>query len=181
MATAEHESLQFTLAHGAPFTALHVTGSRLQLTYDVTCQVYLDNTRLLAPGAYTTAQPLSLVIRGHTYIFSLNTAIPVQLSGNTLTLHGAQRVYLAALPSRASYWQFKQDASTEILGTMATPEIHGTMLNTTYSLATSGPAPLIALYPHQRENLADRFSVLGSYTTIRGTLTLVQTPGNLVK
>ncbi|TMD65617.1 MAG: hypothetical protein E6I97_24345, partial [Chloroflexi bacterium] len=175
MATAEHESLQFTLAHGAPFTVLHVTGSTLQLSCDVTCQVYLDNTQLLAPGVATTAQALSVVIRGHTYILSLNTAIPVQLSGNTLTLHGAQRVYLAALPSRASYSQFKEDASTEIMGTMATPEIRGTKLFTTYSLATSGPAPLIALYPHQRENLADRLPVLGSYTTIRGTMTLVQT------
>lgn len=175
MTTAEHESLQFTLAHGAPFTVLHITGSTLQVTCDVTCQVYLDNTQLLAPGLSTTTQVLSLVIRGHTYILSLNTAIPVQLSGNTLTLHGAQRVYLAALPSRASYSQFKEDASTEILGTMATPEIHGTMLYTTYSLATSGPAPLIALYPHQRDNLADTLPVLGSYATIRGTLSLVQT------
>src|SRR2546421_7944851 len=175
MATAQHESLQFTLAHGAPFTVLRVTGSTLQLSCDVTCQVYLDNTQLLAPGVATTAQALSVVIRGHTYILSLNTAIPVQLSGNTLTLHGAQRVYLAALPSRASYSQFKEDASTEIMGTMATPEIRGTKLFTTYSLATSGPAPLIALYPHQRENLADRLPVLGSYTTIRGTMTLVQT------
>ncbi len=174
MATAGHESLQFTLAHGAPFTVLHVTGSSLQLTCDVTCQVYLDNTQLLSPGVSTTAQALSLVIRGHTYILSFNTAIPVQLSGNTLRLHGAQRIYLAALPSRASYAQFKEDASTEILGTMATPEIHGTKLYTTYSLATSGPAPLIALYPHQRDNLADPLPVLGSYTTIRGTMTLVQ-------
>jgi endoglucanase Acf2 len=55
MATAGHESLQFTLAHGAPFTVLHVTGSSLQLTCDVTCQVYLDNTQLLAPGVSTTA------------------------------------------------------------------------------------------------------------------------------
>src|SRR2546429_4959027 len=61
------------------------------------------------------------------------------------------------------------------MGTMATPEIRGTKLFTTYSLATSGPAPLIALYPHQQENLADRLPVLGSYTTIRGTMTLVQT------
>ena len=174
MATAEHESLQFTLAHGAPFTVLHVTGSTLQLTCDVTCQVYLDNTQLLAPGISTTTQALSLVIRGHTYILSLNTAIPVQLSGNILTLHGAQRIYLAALPGRDSYTQFKADAATEILGTMATPEIHGTMLYTTYSLTTSGPAPLIALYPHQRDHLADALPALGSYATIRGTLTLVQ-------
>ncbi len=168
------DPLQNTLAHGAPFTVLHVTGSTLQLTCDVTCQVYLDNTQLLAPGISTTTQALSLVIRGHTYILSLNTAIPVQLSGNILTLHGAQRIYLAALPGRDSYTQFKADAATEILGTMATPEIHGTMLYTTYSLTTSGPAPLIALYPHQRDHLADALPALGSYATIRGTLTLVQ-------
>lgn len=174
MATAEHESLQFTLAHGAPFTVLHVTGSTLQLSCDVSCQVYLDNTQLLAPGVSTKAQVLSLLVRGHTYILSLDTAIPVQLSGNTLTLHGAQRAYLAALPSRAAYTQFQKDAATEILGTMATPEIHGATLSTTYSLATSGPAPLIALYPHQWDYLASPLPVLGNYTTIRGTLRLVQ-------
>ena len=174
MATSEHESLQFTLAHGAPFTVLHVTGSTLQLTCDVPCQAYLDNTRLLAPGVSTMAQALSLVIRGHTYIVALDAAIAVQLSGNTLVLHGARRVYLAALPGRESYSQFEKDASTEILGTMATPEIHGAMLYTTYSLATSGPAPLIALYPHQWDNLANPLPAMGSYTTIRGTLTLVQ-------
>jgi endoglucanase Acf2 len=175
METASQESLRFTLAHGAPFTVLHIAGSTLQVTCDVSCQIYLDNTQPLAPGVSNTAQALSLVIRGHTYILSLNSAIPVQLSGNTLTLHGAQRIYLAALPGRASYSQFKEDASTEILGTTAIPEIHDTMLSTTYSLETSGPAPLVALYPHQRDHLADPLPVLGNYMTIRGTLTLVQT------
>jgi endoglucanase Acf2 len=175
MATAEHESLQFTLTHGAPFTVLHVTGSTLQLTCDVTCQVYLDNTQLLAAGTSSSAQVLSLIIRGHTYILSLNTSIPVQLSGNTLTLHGVQRVYLAAPPSRASYSQFKADASAEILGTMATPKIDGSTLYTTYTLETRGSEPLIALYPHQWENLSVPLPVLGSYSTIRGTLKLFQT------
>lgn len=175
MTTTQHESLQFVLAHGAPFTVLHVTGQNLQLTCDVSCQVYPDNTSSLASGASATAQTLLLVIRGHAYLLSFNAAIPLHLSGNTLTLHGAQRVYVAALPERAAYTQFKANASTEILGTTATPAIHGNSLSTTYTLTTSGPAPLIALYPHQHDYLAEHLPTYGSYATIRGTLTLVQT------
>jgi endoglucanase Acf2 len=175
MATAHHESIQFTLAHGAPFTVLHVTGSALQLTCGVPCQVYINNTRLLAPDSPVSAQVFSLVIRGHTYIVSLHTALPVQLTGNTLTLRGTQRVYLAALPSRASYALFKRAATAEVLNTKATPTIDGNTVKTTYSLTTSGAVPLIALYPHQRAYLASAMPALGAYATIRGPLTLVQT------
>lgn len=174
MTTARHEALQFTLAHGAPFTVLHITGSMLRLACDAPCQVYLDNTNPLASGTSATAQTLSLVVRGHTYLLSCDTALPLQFSGNVLTLQDARRVYVAALPTRALYTQFKQNASTEILGTMATPAIRGTNLFTTYSLATRGPMPLIALYPHQWDYLAHPLPVLGRYSTIRGTLTLVQ-------
>ena len=175
MQTAEHASLNFTLAQGAPFIVLHVDGASLQLTCAVSCQVYTNNAELLTPGHAVTAQTYSLVVRGHTYLVSLDTVGSIQLVGTTLTLQRARRVYLAAMPNRAAYSLFQTNTATEIVGTQATPAINGNMLTTAYTLATHGPAPLIALLPHQWDNLATNLPRVGKYATIRGSMTLVQT------
>src|SRR6202022_1118403 len=39
---------------------------------------------------------------------------------------------------------------------------------------TTGPSPLLALYPHQAQFLTAPLPTLGSYSSIRGTLTLVR-------
>ncbi len=174
MQTAQHESMQFTLAHGAPFTVIHVNGTTSQLTCGASCQLFIDNSALLAPGSSASGQVFSLVVRGHTYLLSIDGRLQVSFSGRTLLLHGAKRIYLAALPARTAYALFRENAATEILGTTAAPASRGNTLETTYIFASSGPAPLVALYPHQWKYLARPLTRLGSYATIRGTLILVQ-------
>jgi endoglucanase Acf2 len=176
MATAQQEQLQFTLAQGIPFTFFHVRGSRLQLQCAVTCAAYTNNTTALTPQTQATTQALSLVIRDHTYILVFDAAHPVQLSGTSLTMQGVNRVFLGVLDTRAHYNLFRNAATTEITNTMASPHIQGHQLITTHTLTTSGSAaPLITLYPHQSPFLASHQPVLGTYSTIRGTASLVQT------
>jgi endoglucanase Acf2 len=175
MATMKQEKLSFTLAHGVPFTVFHASATQLQLTCGVPCAVYLDNVTPLSPNSSATAKALSLVVRGHTYILVFDSALPIRFSGSGLTISNATRVFLGILDTRDHYSLFKNIASTEIVDTVATPQIDGNQLKTTYTATTSGTTPLITLYPHQSSFLATQMPVLGTYATIRGTLSLVQT------
>lgn len=175
METMQHEKLEFTLAHGAPFTMFHVSASQLQLNCGAPCAVYLNNTALLSPHAQATAKAVSLVVRGHTYILVFDATHFIQFSGTSLIMSGVTRVFLGILDTRDHYGLFSGMATTEIVNTVATPEIDGAVLKTRYVLTTRGTIPLITLYPHQHSSLATPLSVLGTYVTIRGPLSLVQT------
>ena len=175
MATKQQEKLQFTLAHGVPFTVFHVSASQFQLTCGVPCAVYLNNTTPLSPNSQATVSAISLVIRGHTYILVFDSAHLIQFSGTSLTMSGVTRAFLGILDTRDHYGLFNKIATTEILDTVATPAIDGNQLKTTYKFTTSGAVPLITLYPHQSSSLAAALPVLGTYATIRGNLSLVQT------
>jgi endoglucanase Acf2 len=175
MATDQREQLQFTLAHGVPFTVFHVTGSQLLLKCGTPCVVYLNNTAPLSANVQATTQALSLEINGHTYILVFDAAHPVQLTENALSISNAKRVFLGMLDTRNHYDLFKNTASTEITNTSATPAVNGNQLTTTYTFVTRGAPPLIVLYPHQSSFLSKPQPILGMYETIRGTLSLVQT------
>src|SRR5258708_3755897 len=118
---------------------------------------------------------LSIVIRGHTYMLVFDAAHPIQFSGTGLTMQGVTRVFLGVLDTRDHYRLFRNIATTEITNTVATPVINGKLLKTAYTLTTSGAVPLITLYPHQSLSLATPLPVLGTYETIRGNMSLVQT------
>ena len=111
MATRQQEGLQFTLAHGVPFTVFHVIAPQLQLTCGAPCAVYLDNAILLSPNTHATAKAVSLVVRGHTYILVLDSAHPIQFSGTSLSMSGVARVFLGMLDSRDHYGLFSGIAS----------------------------------------------------------------------
>ena len=119
MSTNQSEQLQFTLAHGVPFTVFHITGSQILLTCADSCTPYLDNTTAFPANGQVTTQALSLVIRGHTYVLVLDAASPVQFTGRVLTISGARRIFLGIPDSREHYTLFKNIASSEILNTTA--------------------------------------------------------------
>jgi endoglucanase Acf2 len=175
MKTGQNEQLRFTLAHGIPFTVFHSTGSSLLLTCGTSCAVYSNNTILLSANAQATVQALSLEVNEHTYILVFDAPHPIQLTENTLSISGTSRVFLGLLDTRDHYDLFKQAASAEILHTTTKAVVNGDQLMTTYTLATSGALPLITLYPHQSSFLSKPLPILGTYETLRGTLSLVQT------
>lgn len=174
MATQRQEKLQFTLAQGVPFTVFHVTAPQVLFTCGDACEVFLDNRTALAPGSSAAASAISLVVRQHMYILVFDSTYPVQFSGSRLSVSGATRVFLGVLDTRDHYGLFSRIAGTELLRTVATPVITGNRLNTTYQFITSGATPLVTLFPHQSASLATPLPVLGTYSTIRGTLALVQ-------
>jgi Glycosyl hydrolase family 81 C-terminal domain len=174
MTGSDGTELRFNLAHGVPFTVLHPSRPRLVARCAVGCTVFADNSTPIPAGVSVTTRALSLLVGDRTYLLVLDRSIPVLFAGNTLRLDGASRVFVATLDSRNSFGLFKSTADSEVLDTRAVAKVGAGKVITTYTVRTSGAVPLLALYPHQAQFLAAPLRVLGQYSTIRGSLTLVR-------
>ncbi len=175
MTSAGGTEVRFTLAHGVPFTVLHSGGSRLSVACTTACAVSVDNSTPIQAGSAVTAKALSLTVGAADYVLVFDRSAQVQFDGKTILVDRASRTFLGMLDTSAHYQMFKDIADVELLGTQAVTQLTGNELRTTYSFTTTGPTPLVALYPHQAQALTQPLPVLGSYTTIRGTLSLVRT------
>lgn len=163
MSAADGKKLSFTLAHGVPFTVLHVSDQTLQVSCIQSCSVLNDSST----GA------LRLTIGPQAYVIATDHKIKVKSLGSTLLLTGADRYFFGLLDDPKHLGLFQSALSAEILGTTAKAEIVGPDLRTTYAVQ-SPSTPLLALYPHQARFLTSPAQVLGSYATIRGDLVLVR-------
>jgi endoglucanase Acf2 len=173
MSTAQHQSLAFTLAHGAPFTTLHVAGGAFQIMGQVALTANNKNAGTLS-GTVTTTD-LAVHVRSNTYALRFDQPAQVTAQGNTLHVSGANRVFVGALDSPKHYTLFMDAADVEITGTRVDYITDGTGVTTTYRIKTTGGTPLITLYPHHQASLQGGISVLGHYASVRGDLALVRT------
>lgn len=173
MTSFDGTELRFTLAHGVPFTVVHSSRPRL-VARCAGCAVFADNQTPVAAGGGASARALTLVVGDRSYLLAFDRTIAVRFAADTLRLDGAARVFVAALDSRNSYGLFKSIADSEVLGTKAAARFEGGKVVTTYTVRSSGPSPLLTLYPHQAQFLAAPLHFLGSYSSIRGTLSLVR-------
>jgi hypothetical protein len=164
MTSSSGDELHFALAHGVPFTVLHSSRQRLLATCAGSCAVQADGG----------ARALTISAGEHTYLLTFDHAVQVRSAGNVFHLDGASRIFVATLDSRAHLGLFKQAADSEILDTAATTRAEGGKVLTTYTVRTLGSTPLLVLYPHQAAFLTASLPVLGSYSSIRGNLTLVR-------
>jgi len=174
MTSSRGTEVHFTLGHGVPFTVLHSGPSRLTVTCTGSCTPFVDNVASVRIGFPVAARALSLIVGTRTYVLVFDRSALVRFDGQTVLVDQVNRVFVGMPDTRAHYQLFRDIAGTEVVGTQATPQLTTNQLVTTYSVATTGPTPLIALYPHQVKALPAPLPVLGSYSTIRGTLTLVR-------
>ena len=174
MTSASGSEVHFTLAHGVPFTVLHSTGTRLSVTCAVACAAFVDNVTPIRAGVAVTATAVSLTVGVHAYVLVFDHGAQVRFDGHTLLADRVSRVFLGMLDSRSHYQVFRDVAGAEVLGTEATPQLSVNQLTTTYAVTGTGPTPLLALYPHLLKSLAAPLPVIGTYPTIRGTLSLVR-------
>lgn len=175
MTSSAGDELHFALAHGVPFTVLNSSRPRFLARCASSCAVFADDTTPIQAGASSSTRALTLLAGDHTYFLSFDRAIQVQFSGSVLHLSGAKRIFVATLDTRAHFGLFKKVTDSEVLGTAATTRLEGGKVLTTYTVRTSGPEPLVVLYPHQAGFLTTSLPVLGSYSSVRGNLTLVRT------
>ncbi len=174
MTSAPGTEVHFTLAHGVPFTVLHSGGSLLRVTCTGTCAAFVDDAAPIRAGLAATAQALSLTVGDRAYVLVFDRRAQVLFDGHTVLIDRVSRAFVGMLDSRTHYQLFRDIAGTELVGTVAVPHLSGNQLGTTYSVITTGATPLLALYPHQVQALAHPLPVLGSYSSIRGTLSLVR-------
>jgi endo-1,3(4)-beta-glucanase len=174
MSQADGGQLSFTLAHGAPFTALHLSHQKLQVRCVQACSIFVNDTTPLRQGATVSARALTLVVGSRSYMLAMDRKTTVALNGDTVLLSGSEGVFLGLLDDRKHFGLFQSAAGAEISGTTVEPAIVGNELRTTYTVHFSGAVPLLAVYPHQAQFLTSPPAVLGSYPTIRGDLTLIR-------
>jgi hypothetical protein len=175
MTSADGTELRFGLAHGVPSTVIHSSRPHLIARCAAGCSVLADNATPVPEGGSVSTRALTLLVGERTYLLVLDHTLPVRLSSNVLHLDGAGRVSVATLDNRNSFGLFKSAADSEVLGTTAAATVAAGKVITTYTIRTSGPPPLLTLYPHQAQFLATSLPSLGSYSSIRGMLTLVRT------
>jgi endoglucanase Acf2 len=180
--TAASCSLAFTLVHGAPFTVLHAPHADLRLSFRTTYRVLSDTlsgsqSRYHAAEGKSAAQlrrVLAFQTSGHSYLLVPDAGASVQLQTGEILLAHATRVYLALLDSPKHLTKFAAAARSEITDTHFTFHPWRHQLLISFQLATAGRGlPLLALYPHQYNNLFTRETFVGGYATLRGPLRLI--------
>ncbi len=161
METMQQEKLEFTLAHGVPFTMFHVSASQLQLICGAPCAVYLNNTALLSPHTQATAKAVSLVVRGHTYILVFDATHFIQFSGTSLIMSGVTRLFLVYPRCRhqsTGWWQI-------LLALIASPRSFPTCVPSISMKDTPGQMALRNLLTGIIKNPPPRPSRLGTAFT----------------
>lgn len=170
-----NESLSYTLGHGIPYTIMHTQADALQITCATTCQIFNHNSATVSSAANITTNGFTLVINNHFYIIKFPQQVAITLQNNTLTITNPGQVFVGLLDSKDHYDLFSSITSAEITDSQVYPDLADTKLATTYQLTTTNNTlPLIALYPHQYDVLANAKQVLGTYQTLRGPMRLIQ-------
>lgn len=174
MSDADGGQLSFTLAHGAPFTVLHLSHQTLQARCVRVCSIFINDSTPARQGDSVSASALTLIVGPRTYMLAMERKTNIELNGDNVLLSGSDRVFLGLLDDRKHFGLFESASSAEISGTTVEPTIVGNELRTTYTVHDSGTLPLLAVYPHQARFITTPPPVLGSYSTIRGDLILIR-------
>ncbi|HWY79532.1 MAG TPA: glycosyl hydrolase [Candidatus Sulfotelmatobacter sp.] len=173
MQTQGNNYLDAFIGHGIPFATLDTNENKIliNLTHPFTLS---DGT---LPITQQSIQISDFLITTNTdsYIVAFDTPVTITQKSNQIILQNPKHIFIGLLDSPEHYSLFKQIATIRILDTQSYPSINTTTVNIQYKLNNNGIIPLIALYPHQFDNLASKISVIGQYQTIRGSLRLVKT------
>lgn len=174
MKTKNKQQLSFVLGHGLPFSILHTTGSAVKIHVADTFTVSDKNNQTMTEKI-KTINNFAITIRGHTYLFVFPKSTVIHIATDTIIIDKPEKVFIGLLDKKEHYEKFLSIGNIEIYGSEATPVITDTTLSTKYTLMTNTIAPLVALYPHQYDFLKTKPDVIGSYETLRGNLSLIQT------
>lgn len=174
--TQDGNAMSYTLAHGVPFTTVSITGKSAIISAQDAFTVSKDGTQHLVSGSKQHLTNMLLSIRGHNYLISFPQEQEISIDDKHITIQNPTKIYIALLDTKEHYDLFLKTANISITNTGASYNESGKNIDTSYTLSYTGKTkPLIALYPHQTAFLSSKFTILGTYQTIRGTLSLIQT------
>lgn len=166
-----------TLGHGLPFTTITTTEKQLALKVSGSFTIKNSNESIISKNASEfQSSNFLLSMDNASYIIAFPQKETVSIDGKTLFFPHIQHLFIGLLDDGNHYSDFVSLANTDVTDTEAYPSLQGNTAQTRYLVQTKNDiTPLLALYPHQYENLQSPVKTLGSYQTIRGTLHLVKT------
>lgn len=172
MKNSESNTISFTLAHGLPSTVIKTTDKQLVLRLPDPAMTY-DNDVKKIDNTTVRTDALRIEIHGHSYIVALPQKSTVKINHRTIIINSSQ-IFVGILDTPKNFTLFKQHAKSEISDTVVQWNVTTDTLETTYQFIGNNSQPLIALLPHQYDNLKEKKESLGSYETLRGTMHLVK-------
>lgn len=159
-------SLSFFLAHGVPYTIIHATTKDIVISFINSPQIISQSSQKISN--------LVIKVNNHYYLLAVSKNIKWDISNNVISLPNTNEIFVGLLDKPQDKDLFLKIVNNDLKNTVASYFFSSNMLQTTYNLKTTSGKTLIALYPHQYDNLKDSVKILGSYKTIRGNLNLIQ-------
>ncbi len=168
-------TLRTTIGHGSPFVYARVTGGDARLSFTAAPTVWANS-----------GNRVGFRVDGHDYVAYAPSGAGWSVSGTAITSNLAGRGYfsVAVLPNTAN--DADRNALADSYGSRAHNHITGTRVSwdydesasvvrstyafTTTALEGSGSGTVVALYPHQSQNLAGGTPIAQTYTSPRGPM-----------
>lgn len=166
--------MRFTLGHGIPYTTVTSRTNRLFVYFPNDFSVYDGDFKHKATSGIKSRH-FAVVSNNNVYIFALPQHSSLNIQPRSLTIDGAQSVFVGLLDKRENFKEFLEISSINILDTQVYSSVDNDNLQVQYQVKSDMGTPLIALYPHQYENLKFFYPVVGEYQTVRGILKLIKT------
>lgn len=165
-------NMRYTLAQGIPYTIIHNNNLSLLLSSLQPLNVMQLTGSPINPTL--KINKFIVEINSHAYIIILPTATTISIANNQIALGDVKQVFVGLLDKVSNYKPFLSLASSTVINTHVTPTIVNNKLKVTYTITTSSGSGIMALFPHQYDNLTTKPAIIGTYQSIRGPLHLYQ-------
>lgn len=167
-----NESLDFTITHGIPFTAIQAKGKNLIFSFKEKVEIYENNKKQI--GGSAAGDSYVFITNGNVYAVFLETPSEIFVKDKEIIIVDPVNLQVALLDTRNNYKKFKEASRVKIIGTNVEYRIKGNEIFTDYRIVSENGIPLITLLPHQYNYLETDLPFIGSYETLRGSLKLVR-------
>lgn len=172
--TKNNESLQFTLAHGIPYTVITPSGQNIVFKTKGAFTLSEGSLKKETTEGAVNAESFMLKANDNYYAIAFDKTYPVKVTKNTIELPNAKSIFVGMLDNPSHFEEFLQSKDAAVTGTAVAYSASGNDLVSEFSVTTQTGTPLIALLPHHTDFLNDSAEVIGSYTTLRGKMDLIR-------
>jgi len=168
---SRNNKMDFLIGHGIPHTTIF-SNNNLIITLPHPFSIYPSNQNDETKDDTFDTTPFVLSTRNHNYLIYPKNGDSIKINNNSLELY-ADEVFIALLPDKKLYSNFLEIADNPITATGIEFNISDN-IQTTFSAITDSGTTLLALFPHQINNLTEKTDILGSYSTLRGNMDLIK-------
>ncbi|MBA3723682.1 MAG: hypothetical protein H0W89_02175 [Candidatus Levybacteria bacterium] len=172
--SVKNDEFSVNLMHGAPSFVINAnTESNIKITSKNAIKFYQPN-ELTKESKNTKTKNIVLRMDKKYYLVSLDQEREIKYSSKGIDIVQPKKIVVSLVDKPENIDTFLQYANTEVTNTSVSQEINSKELNTTYTFdSTNNDKVLTTLLPHQFDNLINKVTPIGEYTTLRGKAKLV--------